>query len=127
MSLRFTVPGEPHSWERARQQGRRRFNSEAMTAAKKTIAQYADLAIREQHASKKYPAAGDMAIICVFFLGSSRGSNPDLDNLLKLVADALTGIAWHDDKQLVSIAIDKCRVPSRPRTEICVKHLLERE
>ena len=29
---------------------------------------------------------------------------PDLDNCLKLVADALNGIVWQDDKQIVSMA-----------------------
>jgi Holliday junction resolvase RusA-like endonuclease len=33
---------------------------------------------------------------------------PDLDNLIKPVKDALTGIAWGDDAQVVSEAIVKC-------------------
>ena len=32
---------------------------------------------------------------------------PDLDNCLKLVADALNGIAWHDDKQVVEVLARK--------------------
>lgn len=32
---------------------------------------------------------------------------PDLDNSLKLVADALNGILWHDDKQIVSVTARK--------------------
>jgi Holliday junction resolvase RusA-like endonuclease len=32
---------------------------------------------------------------------------PDLDNCLKLVCDALNGIAWQDDKQIVSVDATK--------------------
>ena len=33
-------------------------------------------------------------------------SKPDLDNCLKLIADALNGITWRDDKQIVRV---ECR------------------
>lgn len=32
---------------------------------------------------------------------------PDLDNLIKLVSDALNGILWFDDKQIVSLIATK--------------------
>ncbi len=32
---------------------------------------------------------------------------PDLDNLAKGVMDALNGIAWHDDSQIVSLTLGK--------------------
>lgn len=32
---------------------------------------------------------------------------PDTDNIAKIVCDALNGVAYHDDKQIVSLAIDK--------------------
>lgn len=32
---------------------------------------------------------------------------PDLDNCIKLIADALNGIVWRDDKQIVRIAASK--------------------
>lgn len=32
---------------------------------------------------------------------------PDLDNSIKLVADALNGILWHDDKQIVRVTARK--------------------
>jgi Holliday junction resolvase RusA-like endonuclease len=35
------------------------------------------------------------------------GARPDLDNVLKLVMDALTGIAWRDDRQVCEIVASK--------------------
>jgi len=32
---------------------------------------------------------------------------PDVDNVLKLVGDALNGIAWADDKQIASVVLEK--------------------
>lgn len=34
-------------------------------------------------------------------------SKPDLDNCIKLVCDALNGIAWHDDAQIVAMEVAK--------------------
>jgi len=118
MSLRFTVPGEPHAWERAQQQGRRKFNSSEMTAAKKTIAQYGDLAIRELGESPSYPKNGKFRLECWFRIGVLKRSEPDLDNLLKLVGDALNGVVWRDDRQVVAVLAYKVRTLGHPRTEI---------
>jgi Holliday junction resolvase RusA-like endonuclease len=34
-------------------------------------------------------------------------SKPDLDNCVKLIADALNGIVWRDDKQIVRMVVGK--------------------
>lgn len=43
-------------------------------------------------------------------------TRPDCDNMAKCV-DALNGIVWHDDAQVVSLTIDKF-YSSRPRLEL---------
>jgi Holliday junction resolvase RusA-like endonuclease len=50
---------------------------------------------------------------------------PDVDNLVKLVTDALEGLAYERDAAIVSIAATKEYVtyPDPPRTEIYVKEL----
>lgn len=45
---------------------------------------------------------------------------PDLDNCLKLVADALNGIAWADDKQIVTVEASK-RYGAEPQTVLEVE------
>lgn len=48
--------------------------------------------------------------------GTSRPTGkPDLDNCLKLVSDALNGIAWRDDAQIVWVRASK-RYADKPRT-----------
>jgi Holliday junction resolvase RusA-like endonuclease len=42
---------------------------------------------------------------------------PDADNILKLAADSLNGLAYVDDKQIVSAVIHKF-YSDRPRLEI---------
>ena len=47
----------------------------------------------------------------------------DIDNLLKLVADALNGIAWHDDRQVTRLSAELCLFAEQPRTEVAVWQL----
>jgi Holliday junction resolvase RusA-like endonuclease len=42
---------------------------------------------------------------------------PDLDNLVKLVKDALNGVYWQDDKQVISLKAEKF-YSEQPRTEV---------
>jgi len=46
---------------------------------------------------------------------------PDLDNLLKAVKDAMTGIVWRDDSQVVSLIARKDYGPT-PGIKVVVKH-----
>lgn len=48
---------------------------------------------------------------------------PDLDNLGKAVMDALNGVIWKDDSQVVYKYLHKCYDGERPRVEIAVKPL----
>ena len=48
----------------------------------------------------------------------------DWDNLGKLVCDALNGIAWVDDRQIVRAVVEKHRcgqLDNRPRTEVVIE------
>lgn len=47
---------------------------------------------------------------------------PDADNILKSVADALNGVAYEDDKQVVSMTINKY-YSENPRTEIIIEEI----
>lgn len=47
-------------------------------------------------------------------------SRPDLDNFSKAVLDAINGIVWHDDKQVVYLSVGKF-YSDVPRAEIEIK------
>ena len=56
-------------------------------------------------------------------------SRPDCDNLAKSICDALNGIAWLDDKQIVALDVRKIYAPPGHggETEITVRELNQRE
>ena len=126
-TLRFTVPGEPRGWARARTSGARFFTDNKTRSEKQAVASWAIeagariingpvlLVIRAyvgipRSASKKRQAAmlEGREIPC---------KKPDFDNIQKLIGDALTGVVWSDDVQ-VSDAIFSKRWSDRPRLEI---------
>lgn len=49
-------------------------------------------------------------------------TKPDADNYLKGVKDALKGIIWKDDSQVVDAFVRK-RYSARPRIEVKIKEL----
>ena len=53
-------------------------------------------------------------------------TKPDADNLAKLVCDALNGIVWHDDRQIVDLRVTK-NYSAEPRTVINIEPIPTRE
>lgn len=113
-----TVPGPPQPWQRAGGSGKRRFTQPKHSAAANSV-----LASYLGNRKRIEPRAGLVALACAFVFPSPRpavvragGANTpsghftfannrtDVDNLLKLVADALNGYAYLDDRQ-ISVAI----------------------
>jgi Holliday junction resolvase RusA-like endonuclease len=45
---------------------------------------------------------------------------PDIDNLAKLVLDALNGVYWQDDNQIVQLSLSK-QYSEEPRTVVRIK------
>ena len=45
---------------------------------------------------------------------------PDLDNVAKLICDALNGLAWHDDNAIVDMQVRKF-YSTQPRVEVIIK------
>ena len=63
--------------------------------------------------------AGPVALTLRFYSGKGRkGRPPDLDNLIKLVQDSLTGILWKDDAQVKRLVAERFHGQGTPRTEI---------
>ena len=51
---------------------------------------------------------------------------PDCDNVLKIIADALNGIAYHDDSQIVLATIWK-EYAETPRVEVTLNEMIKGE
>lgn len=47
---------------------------------------------------------------------------PDIDNVIKIIMDGLNGVAYHDDKQIISIVANKY-YSNEPRVEVSVYEL----
>ena len=133
--IHFTVPGEPCG------KGRPRFCkvgkfARAYTPAK-TVNHEATI---KQLFTVRYPdftpLDGPMAMTVIAYMGIPASASakarvemlaqrvwptkkPDADNILKLVADALNGLAYVDDKQIVTAHFHKA-YSDRPRLEINV-------
>ena len=67
---------------------------------------------------------GEFRVDAAFWVSDRR--RRDIDNLLKLVLDALNkGVAWHDDFQVVEIHATRQSDLEHPRTEVTVGRLGE--
>lgn len=140
----FTVRGRPSRWMRPGQAlnpktGRvMRFTDRKAEAGKKRIAQEAGLRW------KGPPACGPviLRVVAVFAIpkawpralrdeaGQARVmhiADPDLDQLVKQVQDALVGIAYHDDNQVCGYPNSAKRYGSPERTEITIEVLDQQE
>ncbi|HXH79542.1 RusA family crossover junction endodeoxyribonuclease [Nocardioides sp.] len=111
----FTVDGEPQAWQRVRYNPRsgRMFNSDALKAAEAAVAwEYKRVAAIH---GLDLPYAGEVALIVRAYSAKTRA--PDLDNVVKLVSDALNKVAWVDDHQVKRILATMATDPT-PRTVV---------
>jgi crossover junction endodeoxyribonuclease RusA len=66
----------------------------------------------------KSPLDGDVSLRCVVYFKDRRR---DLDNVCKPLLDALNGVAYGDDRQIVHIELTKRLDPKRPRVEVTLE------
>lgn len=64
---------------------------------------------------------GPVELLVVAYLSMNPIDGPDWDNIVKGIQDALNGIAWHDDRQVIRGVGVKERDPANPRTEVCIR------
>ena len=119
INLTFAIPGDPVPWARARLSGGRHYTAPKVAAYKRAVALMAQASMSGQS-----PAAGPVAISmrAVFTPPASWSARkraqalageihptgkPDWDNLGKIVSDALSGVAYVDDAQVVRASVEK--------------------
>jgi Holliday junction resolvase RusA-like endonuclease len=121
-ALTFTVPGNPVAWGRARIK-RTRCGRILLWTPEKTrrfealVRELAAHAMREAHLEPLSSCVA-LAIVaawkapkratgCVCPMGRHRPRRPDEDNVGKAISDALNGVAYRDDAQVVHKSVDK--------------------
>lgn len=106
-SIVFVVPGRPQPWKRARRRGSRYFTDPKDEAAREAIRLAASSAYRGP------PLTGPLRLRCGFVFKRQRkrdvwhAKRPDLDNCAKAIGDALNGVLWSDDAQIVELVATK--------------------
>lgn len=135
MRISFKVPGIPIAKGRPRF---RRFGKFVSTyTPAKTAAAEKELVENIINYKPETPIAGPIHLDITFFMPIPKSTSkrnaelmrqeqetphikrPDLDNLVKLVKDALNGIFWIDDSQIFSMNVSKIYSDS-PATEITI-------
>ena len=121
MGLVFEVPGEPRGKGRPRfsKQGNTYTDSETRAYEQKIVAyyrqafqdfQWPDGAFLEVAVTAHYPIPKSATKAATAGMQAGRilpSRKPDIDNVLKVVLDALNGVAYKDDARVVSVSARK--------------------
>jgi Holliday junction resolvase RusA-like endonuclease len=132
--LTITIPGAPVGKQRARATRGGRMYTPAKTANTEAFVKLCAMqALPEKYEIAVEPLFVAVEAICdvpaswskkkreTALSGVSRPTGkPDLDNIAKLYCDALNGIVWKDDAQIVNMQLTK-RYGHEPKTIITVR------
>ena len=99
-TFEFTVPGEPVVKARPRVYRTHTINTAETIEGENRVLQ----AFVKKYGYPK-PIEGPVRLSCIFYLTNRR--RKDFDNLVKLVTDALNGVAFKDDSQVMRATIAK--------------------
>jgi Holliday junction resolvase RusA-like endonuclease len=109
------IPGSPVSKERARRGRNGRFYTPAKTRnAENTVV----ACVRQAIPGLQVDEASVFRVEVVFHTATRR--RRDIDNMLKLLLDALNGVVWHDDSQIQEVSMSLSRNSANPRTVFSV-------
>lgn len=135
--IRFEVPGAPFGKERPKFARRGNYTKtytpkKTLQHEKEVVAAYMEIA-KGRKFEKGTPL--DIRIIAYYPIPKSTSKKkqremlehrlrptvkPDLDNVAKLVYDALNGVAWHDDNAIVDTQVRKF-YSDMPRVDVSIR------
>ncbi len=136
--LKFSIPGEPVG--KARPRVVRTKSGHSMTYTPDKTVAYEEL-VRQRFMSSagleraQFDGICSVAIVAYFSIPKSKSKKaqadmvsgillptkkPDVDNILKIICDALNGFAWKDDSRVCRAAVQK-RYDVIPHVEVEIK------
>ena len=65
----------------------------------------------------------DRQLICSGKLYPTK--KPDADNIAKVICDALNGVAYGDDTQIIRLLVQKAYTEEQPRVVVCIEEIKE--
>lgn len=113
----FTVPGSPVPWQRARGRGKRRFSSPEQTEYQNAVRWAALAACPPALRAALVKDAKIVWIVALSIVVPDRRRR-DADNVQKQIGDALQGVLWLDDSQIVEWHVRRVVDAERPRVEV---------
>lgn len=111
----FTIPGQPLPKERPQFGKGRTFTRKATRDEETRVASFFTAQYEDGHMIDK-PLTGALKVVANFY--RKNGVEADVDNLWKLVGDALNGVAWADDRQIKKLRVNYFVDRDSPRTEM---------
>nr|DAF04112.1 MAG TPA: Endodeoxyribonuclease RusA [Caudoviricetes sp.] len=115
-------------WGKVRGKGRPRFTRGGHAYTPKATRDY-EAAIREAYMNAprkpREPFSGPIAVSILTYRQLPKSTpksvfsepdthKPDIDNVAKVILDALNGVAWEDDAQVVSLTVSKLKRTRSP-------------
>ena len=126
-TLIFTceIPGSPVPKERARKGGYNWYTPDKTVTAEDNIVAY----VRQTIPGLQVDEESIFGLELAFHLKPYQGRSlpPDIDNLLKLVLDALNTVVYQDDRQVLEVKMRKHLNSDNPRTVFSVFKITEVE
>lgn len=111
-SYHLTIPGKPQTWQRSGGKGRR-YKPAKMRRYQKRVVDYAFAkGIRK-------PIEGPVRLTADLYYTDRR--RRDLDNGVKTIADALEGLAYDDDSQIVELIARKHLAADKARAVVTIE------
>jgi Holliday junction resolvase RusA-like endonuclease len=117
--LKFTVPSKPVPKARARvMRGGWTYTPKKSNVHEKLVKM---VALNARQRAKQAILGGFVRLEVICYGAHARS---DWDNLGKLVSDALNGVLWNDDSQVLDACVKKFRCPKgQERTEVMVSEM----
>lgn len=134
--MNITIPGEPKG------KGRHRTTKQGITYTPETTASYENLVkvlYMQEHQTK---LKGELEARIMAYMTIPKSTSKvkrqkmldgairptkkvDVDNIAKIILDALNGLAYDDDKQIVSLRVEKY-YSNEPSVEIEIEQILNK-